>query len=143
MTDQEMTDMHEHTNMIGSDDMLASDADPLNDRLPLELPLEPFEGMEFTSIEDVKKYYTRYARNKGFSFRMGRVTKSRTDGRVIGQEILCSKEGFRSQKNLKKENGSLIVHGQTRVGCKALLYIKKSEDRWTVCVEAAGRLFLI
>ena len=132
MTDQEMTDMHEHTNMIGSDDMLASDADPLNDRLPLELPLEPFEGMEFASIEDVKKYYTRYARNKGFSFRMGRVTKSRTDGRVTGQEILCSKEGFRSQKNLKKENGSLIVHDQTRVGCKALLYIKKSEDRWTV-----------
>jgi len=40
--------------------------------------------MEFTSIEDVKKYYTRYARNKGFSFRMDPATKTRTNGRVIG-----------------------------------------------------------
>jgi hypothetical protein len=63
--------------------------------------------MEFVSIEDVKDYYKRYAMNKGFSFRMGRVTKSRTNGMVIGQVILCSKEGFRSQKYLKIENGSL------------------------------------
>ncbi|CAJ2633119.1 unnamed protein product [Trifolium pratense] len=36
--------------------------------------------MEFASIEDVKNYYVSYAKKKGFSFRMGRVTKSRTDG---------------------------------------------------------------
>nr|ABE93031.1 hypothetical protein MtrDRAFT_AC136139g3v2 [Medicago truncatula] len=96
-----MTDMHEHTTVNGSDDVLANviDADSLNDRPPSELPLEPFEGMEFASIEDVKDYYVRYAKKKGFSFRMGRVTKSRTNGIVIGQEILCSKEGFRSKKN--------------------------------------------
>ncbi|CAJ2645475.1 unnamed protein product [Trifolium pratense] len=63
---------------------------------------------------------------------MGRVTKSRTDGVVIGQQILCSKEGLRSKKNLKKENGSLIVHDETRVGCKAMLYIKKKEERWVI-----------
>ncbi|KAK7266928.1 hypothetical protein RIF29_19589 [Crotalaria pallida] len=59
-----------------------------NTELPLESsqlqqlqpPVEPYEGMEFTSIEDVKNYYTRYAKSKGFSFRMGRITKSRTNG---------------------------------------------------------------
>jgi hypothetical protein len=133
MGDQEMVDMHSHTTMISSNEIHESAIDtvPLNDRIS-ELPLEPFEGMEFASIEDVKNYYVSYAKNKGFSFRMGRVTKSRTNGKVIGQEILCSKEGFRSKKNLKKENGSFIVHDQTRVGCKAMLYIKKKEDQWVI-----------
>jgi hypothetical protein len=133
MGDQEMVDMHAHTTMISSNEIHESAIDivPLNDRIS-ELPLEPFEGMEFASIEDVKNYYVSYAKNKGFSFRMGRVTKSRTNGKVIGQEILCSKEGFRSKKKLKKENGSFIVHDQTRVGCKAMLYIKKKEDQWVI-----------
>jgi hypothetical protein len=107
MVDHEMVDIHEHTTMISSGDILESATDvesagPLNDRKSLELPLEPFEGMEFTSIEDVKNYYVSYAKNKGFSFRMGRVTKSRTNGMIIGQEIVCSKEGFRSKFFLKK-----------------------------------------
>ncbi|XP_024633536.1 uncharacterized protein [Medicago truncatula] len=94
LADQEMTDMHENTTMPGCDDDIlesALDADPLNDRLSSEIPSEPFEGMDFASIEDVKNYYVRYAKSKGFSFRMG---KSRTNGMVIGQEIVCSKEGL-------------------------------------------------
>ena len=67
----------------------------------LEPPLEPYEGMEFTSFEDAKNYYTRYAKRKGFSFCMGRLTKSRTNGVVIGQEIVCSKEGFQAKKICK------------------------------------------
>ena len=57
-TDQEITDMYEHTTMNGSNDILANaiDADSLIDRPPSELPLETFEGMEFASIEDVKDY---------------------------------------------------------------------------------------
>ncbi|GAU45911.1 hypothetical protein TSUD_280520 [Trifolium subterraneum] len=95
MTDHEMVDMHEHTTMISSNEIHESaiDADPLNDRIPSELPLEPFEGMEFTSIEDVKNYYVSYARNKGFSFRMGRVTKSRTNGPSKIAAVLCTENG--------------------------------------------------
>ncbi|AES75828.1 hypothetical protein MTR_6g060130 [Medicago truncatula] len=65
-TDQEMTDMHENTTMPGCDDNIleiALDADPLNDRLSSEIPSEPFEGMDFASIEDVKNYYVRYAKS--------------------------------------------------------------------------------
>lgn len=50
-TDQEMTYMHEYTTMIGSDDILASDVNALNDRLPLELPLESFEGMDLHQLK--------------------------------------------------------------------------------------------
>ncbi|PNX69413.1 FAR1-related protein, partial [Trifolium pratense] len=58
--------MHEHTTMISSDEihLSATDADPLNDRITSELALEPFEGMEFASIEDVKNYYVSYAKKK-------------------------------------------------------------------------------
>jgi hypothetical protein len=99
-----MTDMDEDSTMACSDDVpetAALDMDPINNGLPSESPLEPFEGMEFTSIEEARNHYKRYAKNKGFTFRMGRVTKSRTDGMIIGKEFLCSKEGFRAKKYAK------------------------------------------
>lgn len=65
--------------------------------------------------------YTRYARKKGFSFRLGRITKSRTNGLIIGQQIICSKEGFRPKKYAK-----VAAHDETRVRCKAMIYVKKN-----------------
>lgn len=57
----------------------------------LEPSLESYERMEFTSIEDAKNYYTRYTKLKGFSFRMGCIIKSRINGMIIVQDIVCSK----------------------------------------------------
>lgn len=130
----EMTDMDGDFTMVVSNDthVSALDVKPLNSEPPSEPPLEPIEGMEFKSFEEAKSYYTRYAQNRGFSFRMGRVTKSRTNGMIIGQEILCSKEGFRAKKYVKQGNSSLITHDETRVGCKARLYLKKNNDIWIV-----------
>ena len=88
--------------------------------------------MEFASIEETRIYYTRYAKNTGFSFRMGRVTKSRTNGMIIGREFLCSKEGFRAKKYVKEESNSIIVHNETMVGCKEMLYLKKNGEIWIV-----------
>jgi hypothetical protein len=129
-----MQNIHEDSTIVSSDDMLESvvGIDPLNNRLPTEPPLEPYEGMEFASIEETRIYYTRYAKNKCFSFRMGRVTKSRTNGMIIGREFLCSKEGFRAKKYVKEESNSIIVHDETRVGCKAMLYLKKNGEIWIV-----------
>ncbi|KAI5418712.1 protein FAR1-RELATED SEQUENCE 5 [Lathyrus oleraceus] len=129
-----MQNIHEDSTIVSSDDMLESvvGIDPLNSRLPTEPPLEPYEGMEFASIEETRIYYTRYAKNTGFSFRMGRVTKSRTNGMIIGREFLCSKEGFRAKKYVKEESNSIIVHDETRVGCKAMLYLKKNGEIWIV-----------
>ncbi|CAL5212901.1 unnamed protein product [Lathyrus oleraceus] len=107
-----MQNIHEDSTIVSSDDLLESvvGIDPLNSRLPTASPLEPYEGMEFASIEETRIYYTRYAKNTGFSFRMGRVTKSRTNGMIIGREFLCSKEGFRAKKYVKEESNSIISY---------------------------------
>lgn len=117
-----MQNIHEDSTIVSSDDMLESvvGIDPLNSRLPTEPPLESYEGMEFASIKEMRIYYIRYAKNKVFSFRMGRVTKSRTNGMIIGREFLCSKEGFQAKKYVKEESNSIIVHDETTVGCKAM-----------------------
>ncbi|CAL5202858.1 unnamed protein product [Lathyrus oleraceus] len=128
-----MQNIHEDSTIVSSDDMLESVViDPLNSRLSAEPPLEPYKGMEFASIEETRIYYTKYAKNKGFSFRMGRVTKSRTNGMIIGREFLCSKEGFRTKKYVKEENNSIIVHDETMAGCKTMLYLKKNGEIWIV-----------
>jgi hypothetical protein len=125
--------MHVDSTMTSSDSRfgIAHDGNP-NGGLQLESYLEPYEGMDFASFEDAKNYYTRYAKQKGFSFRLGRITRSRTNGLMIGREILCSKEGFRAKKYAKVENNNRARRDETRVGCKAMLYLKKNEDRWII-----------
>ncbi|KAJ1380634.1 hypothetical protein SESBI_45854 [Sesbania bispinosa] len=95
-----MTDVHEDFTVISFDNRFESALamDHLNNGLPLEPPLDSYEGMKFASIEDAKNYYTMYTKNKGFRFRMGRDTKLRANGMIIGQEILCSKDRFRRKK---------------------------------------------
>lgn len=90
-----MTNVHADSVLISSDNIveIAPNADNSNGESQVEPSSELYEGTDFASFEDAKNYYTRYARNKGFSFRLGRITKSRTNGLIIGQEILCSKGG--------------------------------------------------
>jgi hypothetical protein len=58
---------------------------------------------EFTSIEKTRDHCTRHAKNKGFRFPIGCVTKSRANGIKIGQEFLCPKEKGFDQENMKKK----------------------------------------
>lgn len=97
-------------------DLIPIEVKHLNIGLSLESPLKPYERMKFTSIErmkftsieDAKNDYTRYAKIKGFSFCMGCITKSRTNGMIIGQEIVCSKEESQAKKYAERENRSLV-----------------------------------
>lgn len=119
-------------------DLIPIEVKHLNIGLSLESPLKPYERMKFTSIErmkftsieDAKNDYTRYAKIKGFSFCMGCITKSRTNGMIIGQEIVCSKEKSQAKKYAERENRSLVTPYETRVSYKAMLYMKKKKDRW-------------
>jgi len=91
---------------------------------------DPYISKEFQSLDDSFKFYLDYAHRNGFSVRRGRMTKSRKDKSIIGQEFVCSKQGFRSKKNLESNK----PQDETREGCKALLYMsKKGEDKWVVC----------
>lgn len=70
----EMTNVDEDFIMVVSfDNRSESDLDV--DCVDTKLPLEPYEGMNFSSIEDAMKYCTRYTKNTCFSFHMGRSSK--------------------------------------------------------------------
>ncbi|XP_049347739.1 protein FAR1-RELATED SEQUENCE 5-like [Solanum verrucosum] len=95
---------------------------------------DPYIGKEFQSLDDSFKFYLEYAHRSGFSVRRGRMTKSRKDKSIIGQEFVCSKQGFRSKKNLESNK----PRDETREGCKVLLYMsKKEEGNWVVCMLVA------
>lgn len=39
---------------------------------------------------------------------------------------------FGQKKHVKEKSNSIIVHDETRVGCKAILYLKKNGEIWIV-----------
>ncbi|KAH0648889.1 hypothetical protein KY285_034137 [Solanum tuberosum] len=50
---------------------------------------DPYISKEFLSLDDSFKFYLDYAHRNGFSVRRGRMTKSRKDKSIIGQEFVC------------------------------------------------------
>ncbi|KAI5439588.1 hypothetical protein KIW84_025106 [Lathyrus oleraceus] len=75
-----MQNIHEDSTIVSSDDMLESvvGIDPLNNRLPTEPPLEPYEGMEFASIEETIIYYIScQLKNPGFFYAFQMDTEGR------------------------------------------------------------------
>ncbi|ONK71551.1 uncharacterized protein A4U43_C04F9800 [Asparagus officinalis] len=101
-----------------------------------ETNLEPYEGMEFESEEAARAFYSSYARHVGFRVRISRYTRSRRDNSIISRLIVCSKEGFRESRGSEGVFGGRKQHRQravTRVGCKAMIMVKKVADgRWVV-----------
>ena len=103
--------------------------DSTNEQIEPRKEVNLYVGMEFESLDDAFKCYSNYAHNKGFSVRRNRITKSRSDKSIIGQEFVCSKEGFRSKKDSKAD----MPRDKTRQGCKALVYVsQKEEGKWII-----------
>jgi len=121
------------------------DSRPVNqDCNPMEKPHtievdpveEPFEGMEFESEEAAKLFYVNYARLNGFRARISRYCRSRRDNSIISRQIVCSKEGFReirTKKVMTDEGKTKRPRMITRVGCKAMIVVKKmNSGKWMV-----------
>ncbi|XP_027182119.1 protein FAR1-RELATED SEQUENCE 5-like [Coffea eugenioides] len=103
--------------------------DSTNEQIEPGKEVNLYVGMEFESLGDAFKCYSNYAHNKGFSVRRNRITKSRSDKSIIGQEFVCSKEGFRSKKDSKAD----MPRDKTRQGCKALVYVsQKEKGKWII-----------
>ena len=97
---------------------------------------EPYLNMVFENLEVARAFYNSYARRKGFSIRVNHTRKNKDKIRV-GIEYVCSKEGFRRQCNEDNERiGS--ERAETRVGCKAMIGLKKVDDTWIVCKFVEG-----
>ncbi|XP_008368439.2 protein FAR1-RELATED SEQUENCE 5-like [Malus domestica] len=99
--------------------------------------IEPTLGMEFTSEDDARNFYNAYAKQTGFSIRVNSYYRSKKDNSIISREFCCSKEGFRREKNAKRDSGEDVKRRRaraiTREGCKALMTVRKRENgRWYV-----------
>ncbi|CAL9101394.1 unnamed protein product [Musa acuminata var. zebrina] len=96
---------------------------------------EPFEGMEFESEEAAKLFYISYARSMGFRARISRYCRLRRDNSIISRQIVCSKEGFRedrAKKEITEEGKVKRPRMITRIGCKAMIIVKKMSGKWVV-----------
>ncbi|KAG6713953.1 hypothetical protein I3842_05G178800 [Carya illinoinensis] len=57
---------------------------------------------------------------------------SKDDRKLILVEYVCSREGFRHE-SWKQLERKISEPAETKIGCKATMYIKKDCQKWTVC----------
>ncbi|XP_042978527.1 protein FAR1-RELATED SEQUENCE 5-like [Carya illinoinensis] len=89
---------------------------------------EPNVGMTFSSEEEVRSYYMKYAKHKGFGVRR-RNSRQSEDGRVRWFTLVCARQG-----TVKSQASNILKPRQTeRVGCKARVNAVLNEDgRYTL-----------
>ncbi|MBA0724953.1 hypothetical protein Golax_021590 [Gossypium laxum] len=126
MLDDELSD----SNLDGNGNLI----NPLDQHFPMTMEhREPYIGMEFESAEDAREFYEMYGRHMGFTIRNNRTRRSLKDNSIIGREFVCSKEGFRAEKYMKKETRVFTSRPATREGCNAMLRIAaKDGGKWVI-----------
>lgn len=92
---------------------------------------EPYVGQEFDTEEAAHAFYSAYGTRVGFVTRMNYVTRSKLDGTIIGRTLVCNKEGYRKSYRCHKQSAK--PRTPTRVGCKAMLSVRKlNTGKWIV-----------
>ncbi|XP_042520428.1 protein FAR-RED ELONGATED HYPOCOTYL 3-like isoform X2 [Macadamia integrifolia] len=95
--------------------------------------LEPYVGMEFKSRDEAREFYVAYGRRTGFTVRIHHNRRSRLNNQVIGQDFVCSKEGFRAKKYVYRKDRVLPPPPVTREGCNAMLRLALRDGvKWIV-----------
>lgn len=95
--------------------------------------VDPYIGMEFQSRDDAREHYITYGRRIGFTVRIHHNRRSRINNMVIGQDFVCSKEGFREKKYVYRKDRILPPPPITREGCPAMLRLTlKDGVKWVV-----------
>lgn len=94
---------------------------------------EPFVGMEFNSRDEAREFYVAYGRRIGFTVRIHHNRRSRVNNQVIGQDFVCSKEGFRAKKYVYRKDRVLPPPPVTREGCQAMIRLAlRDGGKWVV-----------
>ncbi|EOX93724.1 Far-red impaired responsive family protein isoform 1 [Theobroma cacao] len=95
--------------------------------------VEPYIGMEFKSRDAAREFYVVYGRRTGFTVRIHHNRRSRINNMVIGQDFVCSKEGFREKKYMYRKDRVLPPPPITREGCPAMLRLALRDGvKWVV-----------
>jgi hypothetical protein len=81
--------------------LIAFDRDDICD---VEISSKPVIGMTFNSIEEVKFFYREYARDTGFSIRIGQQKKGNEE--IVAKYFYCSREGYRKEKETQVDDQS-------------------------------------
>lgn len=98
-----------------------------------EVISEPYVGFEFESEEAAKVFYFAYSRHVGFDMRVSTYYRSKRDNSMISRLFVCSKEGFSARKDGSNEAKMKSPRELKRVGCKAMLMVKKNTSgKWVV-----------
>lgn len=99
----------------------------------IENAVEPQIGMEFNTREDAREFYVSYGRRTGFTVRIHHNRRSRINNMVIGQDFVCSKEGFREKKYVHRKDRVLPPPPMTREGCNAMLRVAlRDGGKWAI-----------
>lgn len=94
---------------------------------------EPYVGMEFNSREEAREFYIAYGRRFGFTVRIHHNRRSRVSNQIIGQDFVCSKEGFRAKKYESRKDRVLPPPPVTREGCLAMIRLAvKDGGKWAI-----------
>ncbi|GLU08061.1 hypothetical protein SLE2022_249900 [Rubroshorea leprosula] len=119
-------------------DLCLGEVDKIGEQPVESLPLfddavEPFVGMQFKSRDAAREFYVAYGRRNGFTVRIHHNRRSRINNMVIGQDFVCSKEGFREKKYIYRKDRVLPPPPITREGCAAMLRLAcRDGDKWVV-----------
>lgn len=94
--------------------------------------LKPKVGMTFEGLEAVEEFYKSYAHHVGFGVRVGQQ-KMLNKEVVRTKRFMCSREGFRTEKNKEIKDPSnqskkSRKNTTTRCGCDAHIFIKLCDD---------------
>lgn len=106
---------------------------PTENSSSIENTIEPQTGMEFDTREDAREFYVSYGRRTGFTVRIHHNRRSRINNMVIGQDFVCSKEGFREKKYVYRKDRVLPPPPTTREGCNAMMRVAlRDGGKWVV-----------
>ncbi|XP_048561012.1 protein FAR1-RELATED SEQUENCE 5-like [Triticum urartu] len=94
--------------------------------------LKPKVGMAFEGLEAVEEFYKSYAHHVGFGVRVGQQKKLNKEV-VRTKRFMCSREGFRTEKNKETKDPSnqskkSRKNTTTRCGCDAHIFVKLCGD---------------
>ncbi|XVE90647.1 hypothetical protein DITRI_Ditri20bG0094000 [Diplodiscus trichospermus] len=92
---------------------------------------EPYVGQEFENEEAAHAFYSAYGMRMGFITRMNYHNRSKIDGSIVSRALVCNKEGYR--KPYRRDVKNVRSRAPTRVGCKAMISIRKmSTGKWVI-----------
>lgn len=85
--------------------------------------------MAFSSEEEAYNFYKAHAKETGFKVRKGKIRRL-ADQSIRTKSFLCSKQGFRVQKQANKT--PTYQRKETRTGCEAMVHFIVENGKWVI-----------